>query len=507
MSLRVLLYSSLGYLLTPILLFLYFWIHPQVSILALAALFFTCWRLIPLKIEEARIPLKPMGILLALASFWGWLSGAGEFVVQIGDWEKHNQIFFDLIKQEWPVQYANRPASYLCYYLAYYLVPAFITKLIGIESVLIVVYVWTTLGIWLAFSWIYVLSRNRIVVVIGFILSGDILWLTKLYTLLTSVSLANLTWQQRPPIPFYFLTYFTGKHTIMLSYDAATPMLVWIPQHVLGIWIAMGIGWAVLQNKINRQWLGLTFLSLPLWTTVGSLGFVPWMVYIWVKTGTAVPNRAEWFSWLGSIPALVTIALYFTGHQPLDTAGWFLPDFWRAAIFFFLSWGVYVCVGYWLEAQDRFFSIVSGEAFIWVGVCLIGSSFVYIGLLNDFGNRFAMASRWVLWMGCWANAVQWLAKRKSLTYFLPTMGLLLVLSTQNSIRCVWQTPSGLYQQLAGGKTSFSLREKLLEQQSNPDYYMIDEMQPILAKQYLGTTVKGTANWIMRTNNPEKEKKE
>lgn len=92
--------------------------------------------------------------LIALFSFVVVLySGNGEFNFQTYDHFKHNFIFADLVKYDWPVYYQEK-TEHLNYYLGYYVWPSLVGKFFGIQVVAIANLFFLSLGIYLCISYL-----------------------------------------------------------------------------------------------------------------------------------------------------------------------------------------------------------------------------------------------------------------------------------------------------------------------------------------------------------------
>lgn len=86
-------------------------------------------------ITKIKDDILPVSILAVILSFFvclliGVLCGWGGFVIQASDWIKSNAVLKDLINHSWPVYYVNgEETSALSYYIAAYLLPAFMGKI------------------------------------------------------------------------------------------------------------------------------------------------------------------------------------------------------------------------------------------------------------------------------------------------------------------------------------------------------------------------------------------
>lgn len=132
---RWLLMAALTYLYIPICLFLWTWTRPLVAVPAIAVSLFTVYRLFnrfAAANTERDVQITP-GMLLFLIVFLfavAVICGWGDFMLQSGDWYKHNALLQDMTYHSWPVFYQDAVTpSMLTYYIGQYLVPAAVGKL------------------------------------------------------------------------------------------------------------------------------------------------------------------------------------------------------------------------------------------------------------------------------------------------------------------------------------------------------------------------------------------
>jgi hypothetical protein len=481
LKIRTLLALSLLYLLLPLGLFFGGWLQPAVSFAALLSTIASAAmgyrRLQP----EGQLPQAPLWWLLIPAAGWAALSGAGEWVLQVGDWEKHNLVLHDLIVRPWPVRYAEGDGFYLCYYIAFYLVPALAGKLAGIRAALLVCFGWTTLGLWLSFAWLYILGRRNAWLPVCFMLSGNLLWLVKaplgLLALLNGQGLTN-AWRGNG----HFLNALVPAGSVPLTFDSAAAGLLWIPQHQLGIWVAMGIWGAAWTGQISRKWVIPAGLALPFWSTVASIGFLPWLLFLFLKNPKV--QKTETITALACIPALLILGAYFQGHMPLSQSGFFYAGVSaeKALIFLLLTWGIY----YVFLRKQTTLTFYTFPFAGWTALCLIAGGSIYISNVNDFGNRFALATLWVVWLGSWEFAF---FGKKGRT----VMWIVLLLSAQYATKILLLAPGGQYQRVS------VLPSSRLSEIGNrwPDLARYNATgDRVLANQYMGRSESFFARYLL-----------
>ncbi|WP_146202313.1 hypothetical protein [Dyadobacter jejuensis] len=151
---------SIAYLLIPNVLFSYGWFRQPYAILLVVGYCFLLGReFIPHDSPKSYFKKREVLFLALFALVWTFFSGAGGFSDQKSDFFAHNAKFYDLYKNPWPT-YFPEIGRFACYYFGYYLFPAFVAKLSGQLSPM-VIYLWTALGFFLGLSWVYLLINRR----------------------------------------------------------------------------------------------------------------------------------------------------------------------------------------------------------------------------------------------------------------------------------------------------------------------------------------------------------
>ena len=154
-------FYSLLYLALPFILFNLFWLYTAIGFPIAFSICFILYKTYHRQIEiDLHLKRKDFLIILSIAVFLTIFSGIGGFVQQGGDLTAHNSKYYTLIKYNWPVKNLIGNENYLCYFLGFYLAPAYISKFLPhfFEETLIF---WTFLGLFLGVSWFYVLFNKK----------------------------------------------------------------------------------------------------------------------------------------------------------------------------------------------------------------------------------------------------------------------------------------------------------------------------------------------------------
>ena len=163
---------SVTYLFLPNLLFAFGWFTPIVAYPVAVGLCYFLFLELKKPNDSIKFSSKDICWIILFSCVCLFLSGIDGLTTQTGDWIAHNQKYFDLYHQSWPI-YFPEVEQYACYYFGYFLVPSFLSKIYGelLPSLLIV---WTFLGYALGLSWIYLLlHRSAIAMVTLLFLRGS----------------------------------------------------------------------------------------------------------------------------------------------------------------------------------------------------------------------------------------------------------------------------------------------------------------------------------------------
>jgi hypothetical protein len=162
---RWLVWTSLAYLVLPVLIFLIGWLQPLWAIISTA-----CALGMMMTLGRGH---EPSG----MPQEWRWwhgalmvvvlgmvisTQGAGGFGIQNWDWAKHLAVLRDLMDRPWPVMYhTTKDTVSLTYYVAYYLPAALVGSHLGWTAANTTLWLWTILGCALAGFWLVALTRAR----------------------------------------------------------------------------------------------------------------------------------------------------------------------------------------------------------------------------------------------------------------------------------------------------------------------------------------------------------
>jgi hypothetical protein len=275
------------YILLPSFLFAYGWLKLPFAIIILTILSsFTVtividvFRTFPIRLVLHELKTQQTlsrdsisGILLALLLIVIWLafSGAGGVGFQNADYRASNALLNDLITQDWPLSAGLADTQVpIVYYVAYYLPSAVIGKALGWASANIFSFLWTLVGVLLAFAWFLTVSRvdlkNRgiklwILLTGIFCLAGGLDYIGG-YVLDTNVFSLSAHIE---PWAHYF------------EYASNTTLIYWVPQHTIVPWLVIGLIGDALYNRYNLKYLGMAVTAGIIWSPFGIVGTAPYL--------------------------------------------------------------------------------------------------------------------------------------------------------------------------------------------------------------------------------------
>ncbi len=346
---------------------------------------------------------------IIIAFIWTYLAGVGGFRPQHFDYYKHNLILNNLVLFDWPVRYAD--GHYLCYYNAYYLVPALLAKIWGgVGFVHFYMFGWAWLGLALLFKLLHKIGGWSFVVL--FMLFNSTETVLLIYEALKSPGTIAAT----------LADLWTNDHTIELivtpgglTYPSHVESLTAVPQHAIGGWLAVAV--VIYHLSTQDRWLankktGLLTALLLYWSPFVALGLLlvfgleaivdklrPQSPITHIKKASYLIHFTSFI--LISTPAL----LYYAGHSAINDPQGFITNFIQTphqylllATFLIIEavvWGILI----WLI--ERKYSILKANyRLVAISLLLLFSlPFYHYGHFNDLMRRVSLPASMVL---CWS---------------------------------------------------------------------------------------------------------
>lgn len=273
---------AFAYLYIPIVIFLCTWIRPLLSIIPLVLICLFFGSLIkgiylPKKfcLKNITVDLLFFFITLLLAYHWGRISGLDGHGAQAGDFFKHNAILRSLINQKWPVRFdfGEQGKGTLCYYFAFYLIPAIVGKLISYNAATSTMLLLSAFGITISVGCVYECIKCKRTILFLLIFANIFLFATFIQPLKelyahffpTDGDINDIMWISK---------------TVRIQYSSFITSLRWAAPQFVPALTASALLW-----KNRRNYVFYPFIAMPLilYSTFCFVGIVMVMLlsFLW----------------------------------------------------------------------------------------------------------------------------------------------------------------------------------------------------------------------------------
>lgn len=398
---KILTIVTLSYFYLPIMLFLFGWTNIFVALLSIAATLFCLYRFVKnnvLKLEDAEdVCLDPVVIIfgLILFVFIGFFAGWGRFTLQSGDWLKHDAVLCDLVKKSWPVLYENDgEKSMLVYYIAQYLVPAAVGKLVGsVRIAEIALLIWNEIGLILVY--LHVVSYLKIVDYIKQAFTALIIPFFSVPLWLSELVLKLFEAENRVGQSEWFYRY----GDITLQYSNNYTLLRWVFPQALSAWIIIML---FLEYKDNIEDYLLLMLPGVIYATLSFVGIVPFACVYAIEALIKGKDFRTWILKILSIENIIVLlsqglvfALYFMGNVLSEKPS----DIGFKRVSYAGSWDVYfvfVLVNVAIYAFVLYKDNRKSSVYFVAVATLMILPFFRMGRYNDLGMRSSIPALFVL---------------------------------------------------------------------------------------------------------------
>ena len=304
------------YIIIPIIIFLYFWCKPIISlplIIMLCLVFYKDFRFEKddiIKIKNYFIDnYKEFFILLLLIIIITLISGLGGYFWQNDDHLYRNGIFETLVNNGWPITMAHggnfTSKVIFVYYFAFWLPAASVGKLFGINFGYFVLMLWTVIGLCLLFQMLKKYSKKSIflIVILFFLFSGldiveKMIYGADVVDIITKHS--HIEW----------LGY--------IQYSSFTTQLFWVFNQAIPAWL---ITLYVLNQKYNNC-VGIIVVTSLLYCTLPALSIAVITIYKVIQNYFTtykkmksplkiwIINTFTWENLLVAFPLFIVLALF-----------------------------------------------------------------------------------------------------------------------------------------------------------------------------------------------------
>ena len=399
---RALRYTTIAYIYIPIVLFLFTWMR--------------LWAALPCTIVWAccayRMHLKerafagdqvfcvdPLIMIISILFFlWiGYFAGWGRWVDQPYDWYKHNAVLSDMVSRSWPVYYRSESGehSMLAYYVAQYMVPALIGKMMHSFRIgEIMVFVWNEIGLLLVFLNVINFMKTRhylkqLLIMIMLPFFQVPLWLAEMFLQLKTGLFPDGTGQ-----------WFGIMTVLPLQYSSNYTLLRWVFPQTLVIWLIVLL---FLQHRNKIEYYLPLMIPAMMYGTLSFIGIIP------LALGQAVAELVKsknFKSWIKSIFSLENLLffltmggvffLYFYGNifgEKTDSVGFMIMPFQKDTYIFYVIFVMINVLPYAIVLwSDRKRDVI----FYVVVLLLLILPLIKMGFYNDLMMRASIPSLFVL---------------------------------------------------------------------------------------------------------------
>lgn len=260
--------AALTYLALPSFVFLIGWLEWPLAAGATILLSLALANLL------RKLPSRPFpytraswNFILVIALLWAGFGGAGHLVYANIDWQTRDTVYADLILSTWPPSYGLHDGVPLILRTAmgYFLPPAALAKLLGIQWATTILLGWTALGVTLflallplprQFGWRLVLVTLAVVFFSGMDYLGVLLVLGH-----TPIFPTPLEWWRQ------------------WTFSSLTAQLFWAPNHALALWLGAAL---FFRHRFDAALPTIALVMLPLlllWTPFAVIGLLPWILW------------------------------------------------------------------------------------------------------------------------------------------------------------------------------------------------------------------------------------
>ena len=429
--------ATILYILLPTFLFIYGWLKLPIAILLLiilavftAAILMDTFRTsanpssfrINLKQAFSRDSISGAILVFLLIILWLSFSGVGGVGYQNTDYWANNALLKDLITQDWPVRVSLDGAQVpIVYYIAYYLPASVIGKAFNWIYANIAIFIWTLIGIMLAYAWFKNISRivfkdkpikSELLLVEIFCLAGGLDYIG--YYLLNG------------NIPRVHIEMWAD----LFEYSSNTTLIYWVPQHTVVSWLLIGMIVDALYNKQNLKHLGMVVVAGIIWSPFAIVGIMPYLLMT-LFVYLSPRNRKYIFNWTSiifntlSIGFGVIYSLYIASNQfkfPIGFIWQFSEDtaslVFRILFFVFLEFALlgfltllFIALGTfrlnktsfsrhnWPTLLGQEFDITPMQIYLFlISLGVLGILPLFnVGFYNDIVMRSSIASLFIFW--------------------------------------------------------------------------------------------------------------
>ncbi|SET25688.1 hypothetical protein SAMN02910413_2293 [Pseudobutyrivibrio sp. C4] len=177
-------------------------------------------------IIESKKDIIKIVIIITIILLWVYFSGIGGYTWQNNDHKWRNEIFEILIEYKWPVVKGTAYGSNgMSYYIGFWIIPAMIGKLFGVNAGYFAQYVWAVIGV----SLVYLLISKKN--------EGLYIWPLLIFVFFSGLDIIGLLLRNNDA----FFKYTFGMHidnwAVGYQFSSFTTQLFWVFNQAIYGWI------------------------------------------------------------------------------------------------------------------------------------------------------------------------------------------------------------------------------------------------------------------------------
>ena len=267
------------YLVFPTIFFAYGWLkypYNVITIFGIGIFFVFAIREIYQRLKSFRNNWSVQSTFIlpfVIIAIWLSLSGIGGLGFQNGDYDLKNTLLRSLIIEKWPLSMIVEGVSMkVVYHLAYYLPAAAIGKLFGWIESNAFMFLWSFLGVMLAFFWF--VNISRIVVKKN---SSSLFYLTIIFCLAGGLDFVGAYFVK--DMPFSLIKHI-DNWAWHVQYSSQTTLMYWVPQHSIPAWLLTGMVVSTINKAQSIKYIGISVAASILWSPFAIVGIFPYLIVL-----------------------------------------------------------------------------------------------------------------------------------------------------------------------------------------------------------------------------------
>ena len=379
--------ASCIYLLLPLFLFC-LWFTTSFALLLFTLTGYGGYRaLCDGKREQAGREWWWIAAICALSVGWVAIAGVGHFFHANTDWIIRDATLHDLVVAGWPPSYTREDGASLILRAptGYYLPPAAIGHLLGLDAANIAMYLWTTLGFALFLTSacrLFATGTQRATCLLLLLLFGGMDLLG--YTVRAG----------HPPALGEIVEWWLQ----IIQYPSNAYLMAWVPNHALPAWLGIVLILRHWRQPTLAKVTPLLSAAIPLWSPLAAIGLFPFFLL-----GLAWRRDARILFSLHSCLPFLLPALAISSYLGLDAGtighGWLPPRFVSMGefLFFYASFCL-IEFGVLALLLSRLATFTTPLRIAIAVLCLL--PLYWYGVYNDMATRSSIPALTVLALAC-----------------------------------------------------------------------------------------------------------